>query len=308
MSTATTPLDHQREALKEIISRANAYFAGHWQDLPISPRWHSLVCGPSGVGKTALAVIAADAVSASLLRVSAPSWMPAGAHQRGTKETITVIAEHIACHERTMLVIDEIDKLVDGGSASGSSGGGSGGGGSGDAWRGYIRAEIYDLTDGRWPSGLRPPDDDASNEVPIEVLTNKLKQSVFILGIGTFQDWYDHSASRKSMGFGAELDSVRPQITADVVAARIPRELANRFCCDLIKLADLQQNDYYRIASDTEKKLPEHLQARFRNEVKRQIQGAMDAKKGVRFLEECIMQVLKDLPPDPSPALLTEIS
>lgn len=45
--------------------------------------------------------------------------MPSGAHQRGTMESITVVAEHVARHERTMLVLDEMDKLVDGGSSAG---------------------------------------------------------------------------------------------------------------------------------------------------------------------------------------------
>jgi SpoVK/Ycf46/Vps4 family AAA+-type ATPase len=290
MSIPITPLDHQKEALDEIIARAKAYYAGTWKNLPIRPRWHSLICGPTGVGKTALAVLAAEATGASLLRISAPGWMPAGAHQRGTRETITVIAEHLARHERTMLVIDEMDKLVDAGVAAGV--GGSSTGGS-DSWRSYIRGEVYDLVDGRWPSGLRPPDDADCNEIPLDVLTSKLRESVFILGIGTFQDWYDHSSASRSMGFGAEINPRRAQITADVVANRIPRELANRFNSDLIKLPDLQPGDYRKIALEAERNLPVDFQKAFRTEVNRRIQGAIDARKGVRFLEECIMQVLK---------------
>lgn len=290
MSIPITPLDHQKEALDEIIARAKAYYAGAWKNLPIRPRWHSLICGPTGVGKTALAVLAAEATESSLLRISAPGWMPAGAHQRGTRESITVIAEHLARHERTMLVIDELDKLVDGGSVA--IPGGSAAGGS-DSWRSYVRGEIYDLTDGRWPSGLRPPDGEDCNEIPLEVLTSKLRESAFIVGIGTFQAWYDQSSARRSMGFGTELDTSRTQITADVVADRIPRELANRFNSDLIKLPDLQPGDYRQIALEAERKLPADMQQAFRTEVQIRIEGAIDAKKGVRFLEECIMQVLK---------------
>lgn len=289
MSISITPLAHQKEALEEITARAKAFFAGHWRTLPIRPRWHSLVCGPTGVGKTAIAVQAAAEVGASLLRISAPGWMPSGAHQRGTRESITVIADHVAGHDRTILVIDEMDKLVDGGSAANPGGSSSGGS---DSWRSYIRGEIYDLADGRWPSGLRPPDDDEFSEISIEVLTEKLRESVFILGIGTFQGWYDQSSCR-SMGFTADLDPDIPLITAEVVADRIPRELANRFNGDLIKLPDLQPVDYHRIAREAEEKLPPHLQHLFRAEVKSRVQGAIDARKGVRFLEECIMQVLK---------------
>ncbi len=287
---SATPLAHQQEALNEITARARAYFAGNWRGLPIRPRWHSLICGPTGVGKTALAVLAAESVGASLLRIAAPGWMPAGAHQRGTRESITVIAEHLARYDRTLLVIDEMDKLMDGGSAAGAGGSSSGGS---DSWRSYIRGEIYDLTDGRWPSGLKPPDDEDCNEIPIDFLTNKLQESVFILGIGTFQAWYDHTSSHRPMGFGAEIDASLPHITADVVADHIPRELANRFNSDLIKLSGLQPEDYQRIAREAEEKLPGYLQRPFRAEVHKRLQGAIEAQKGVRFLEECVMQVLK---------------
>jgi hypothetical protein len=95
------------------------------------------------------------------------------------------------------------------------------------------------------------------------------------------------------MGFGAETDAMLPHITADVVADRIPRELANRFSSDLIKLSGLQPEDYKRIAREAEAKLPVHLQRPFRAEVHKRLQGAIEAKKGVRFLEECVMQILK---------------
>jgi SpoVK/Ycf46/Vps4 family AAA+-type ATPase len=306
MSAPITPLAHQKEALDEIIARAKAYFAGTWKNLSIRPRWHSLVCGPTGVGKTALAMIAAEAADASLLRISATGWMPAGAHQRGTRETITVIAEHLARHDRTMLVIDEMDKLVDAGAASAYGGSSSAGN---DSWRSYVRGEIYDITDGRWPSGMKPPEDQDFNEFPIEFLTRQLQEAVFILGIGTFQEWYDHTSSQRSMGFGAELNHCRTHITADVVAGRIPRELANRFNSDLIKVPDLQPWDYRQIALEAERKLPPDLQQAFRTEVRKRIEGAIVAKKGVRFLEEVIMQVLKNAsvaqvaPCNPSPHL-----
>jgi ATP-dependent Clp protease ATP-binding subunit ClpA len=126
MSIPITPLAHQKEALDEIIARAKAYYAGTWKKLPIRPRWHSLVCGPTGVGKTALAVLGAEMTGASLMRLSAPGYLPCGAHQRGTRESITVIAEHVARHARTMLVIDELDKLVDAGATAGNR------------WKGFV--------------------------------------------------------------------------------------------------------------------------------------------------------------------------
>lgn len=293
-------LEHQREAHDELVARAKAYFSGAWIGLPIKPRWASLVCGPTGTGKTTLAAMAAATLSSStgtggaglgtvsLIRLAAPNWMPCGAHQRGTRETVSVIAEHVAHHDRTILVIDEIDKLIGGGVV----------GIGGDSWQSYVRAEIYDLLDGRWPTGLQPPDGPEDEhgctpEVPIPELTRRLNQCVYILGIGTFQSWFDSSQSRRSMGFGAEVNPLPDELTADIIAEKMPRELANRFHSGIIRLPELGETDYRRIAKEAEEKLPERLRKPFRTEVARRLPSAIAAKKGVRFLEEALVEVLK---------------
>lgn len=277
-------LDHQKNALEEITRRARAYFAGDWRGLPILPRWASLMVGPTGTGKTAVAAIAAEAIGASMLRVSAPSWMPAGAHNRGTRETITIIGEHVARNARTLLVTDETCKLLTTIDDTG--------------WQGYIRAEYFEILDGRWPTGLKEIEDESGNEVHIDCLTQKLRDTVFILGIGTFQSWFDDSKSRQSIGFGAT-DPAADEISADIIAERIPRELANRFNQNLILIPELKPSDYHRIAKEAEQKLPEHMHTPFRVEVAKRIPSAISAKKGVRFLEEAMMEVLKNLPPKP---------
>lgn len=296
------PLNHQRQALDEIVSRARAFYAGEWLELPVVPRWASLLTGPTGTGKTAVAAMAADALGiydptaqswgwkVGMLRVSAPSYMPSGANNRGTKETINVIAEHIGNHDRTLLVVDEIDKLIDRGGDS--------------SWKTYIRAELFDLLDGRWPTGLTLPtlenDDEYAPDITIEALTEKLRHTVFVLGIGTFQSWYDCSHTRRSMGFGAEISTETQELSADIIAERMPRELANRFNSSIIRLPELSAADYHRIANEVENQLPLRMRDTFRAEVAKRIPGAIAAKKGVRFLEEAMMEVLKHLPREPA--------
>ena len=284
-------LDHQATAVAEITARALAFFRGDWRGLPIQPRWHTLIVGPTGTGKTTVAAMAADTltrtmpglITVTMLRASAPNWMPCGAHNRGTRETIGVIAKFVATHDRTMLVIDEIDKLIDK---------------SGDTtWKAYIRNELFDLLDGRWPTGLTPPDNDDDVPImPIEALTKKLRETVFIVGIGTFQEWYDSAGTRRTMGFGAEKTAETVEISADIVAEKMPRELANRFNADIIRLPELTAADYHRIASQAENTLPERMRQEFRAEVDRRIAGAIAAKKGVRFLEDALVDVLKNPP------------
>lgn len=248
----------------------------------------------------ALSCTIPDTVPVTLLRVSAPNWMPSGANNRGTRETLSVIAEHVAMHEKTILCVDEIDKLIDH---------------NGDtSWKTYIRGELFDLVDGRWPTGLTLPEsDDEKPDITIEQLTTKLEGGVFILGIGTFQGWFDDSQSRRTIGFGPEINPRNDVISADIIAEKLPRELANRFNASLIRILELRIEDYHRIALETESKLPQRMQEAFRAEVERRIPGAIAAKKGVRFLEEALLEVLIKLPPEPDRAekpskIITEIT
>jgi len=221
-----------------------------------------------------------------MLRVSLPSWLPIGAHNRGAKETMTLIAEHVMEHGKTLLVVDELDKMMD---KDGDT-----------SWKSYIRNELFDLADGRWSAGLVLPEDDETGEVTIEKLTEKLQRTVFILGIGTFQSWFD-AKSRRNIGFVDEDISEHEEISAEDVAERMPRELANRFNSTLIRLPELKPSDYYRIAKEAEDKLPSHMQEAFQEEVSKRIGIAIAAKKGVRFLEEAMMATLINLPTEPSP-------
>ena len=291
--SAVKVFSHQTAALDEIVARCIAFFGGDWSDLPIKPRFASLLCGPTGTGKTALAAMAAEAVGAKIVRVCAPAWMPAGAHNRGVAETIATLAQAVSTNDRTLLVIDEIDKIYHGD----------------NSWQGYIRGEIFDLTDGKWPTGLKPPDDSSDDDdaAPVseskwrELLTSKLATTVFILGIGTFQDFFDSVRSRRAIGFGAT-DPADEEISAEIVAEKLPRELANRFNSSLIRLPELRPEYYRLIAHEATETIPLRMRAAFREAVARRITGAISAKKGMRFLEEAMLDVLKSLPPAPSTA------
>lgn len=281
------PLDFQKPALAEITARARAYYRGNWRDLEIRPRWPMMLISPTGQGKTTIAAIGASAVGASLCRVSAPSYIPCGATNRGARETITVIGEHIAKHHRTLLVIDECCKL-------------SHNPGNDSAWLGYIRAELLEILDGRFPAGMKEIEDEKGNEVSINALTTKLRETVFILGIATFQNWHDCARGRRSMGFVPELmEPEHNQITSDIIAQTIPRELINRFG-KIIQIPELKPHDYYQIARQAEARLPESMKEPFRREAAIRIDAAMQGKQGARFIEEALTAVLINMPPAPT--------
>lgn len=276
-------LSHQQPALDEILRRARAYFDGAWHRIPIKPRFHSLLTGPTGVGKSFLAAKAAEELDCKLVRIAVPAWMPAGAHNRAVGETVSHIAGEISANDRTILFCDEIDKIYQ----------------EDNPWMAYIRNELYDLTDGRWPAGLKADDDlDAAGaKHHLEQLTKKLKTSVFILAAGTFQSFFDHPASRRAMGFGAELQTANDGLTAAIIAERLPRELANRFNQRTINIPELQPQHYRLIAEQAEQSLPEPMRPLFKTEIDHLIGEAITTKKGVRFLEEATLEMLQKLPP-----------
>jgi SpoVK/Ycf46/Vps4 family AAA+-type ATPase len=287
--------DHQAAALAEITARARAFFAGHWREISIRPRFHSLLVGPTGTGKTALATMAAESVGAELVRISVPGWMPAGAGGRSVAETTATIAQAVDRNNRTFLALDELEKACAPASNSFSS--------SDSPWQQHCRLEIYELLDGRWPHGLKLPntdDDDglsASEALSRELLTQKLRETVFILGLGTFQSFFDSAPSRRTIGFQIDGNTAEEEISLDFISEKLPRELTNRFC-GLIRLPELREEHYRLIASQAEQSLPKRMRQAFRQEIDRRIQSAISAKKGVRFLEEAMLEVLKSLPPE----------
>ena len=284
------PFQHQAAALAEIVARAKAFYDGYWRELPIKPRFHTLVVAPTGVGKSALATMAAAEISETsgmgsnveLFRLSVPGWIPGGSTSRS-------IAQAVALNSRTLLVLDELDKAT-----NTLSGGGSG---TSSGWQQHCLLEIFDLLDGRWPPGLKSPDDSDDNEIPLNTLTKKLQETVFILAIGTFQDYFDNSGSRRTIGFGSETDAV-DEISCDDLIQKLPRELVNRFS-GLIRLPELQTDHYRLIAKQACDSLPERMRQAFSEAVATRIGAAIAAKKGVRFLEESLMEVLKNLPAEP---------
>ena len=293
--------DHQIAALAEITARARAFYGGIWRKLPIRARFHSLLAGPTGSGKSALATMAAQALASQAmpvtpLRVAVPGWVPAGATGRSVAETIETIAQAVDRNRRTLLILDELDKACAPGSNASSC--------SDSPWQQHCRLEIYELLDGHWPRGLKIPetdidDDDSTDETRRrELLTQKLQETVFILGIGTFQSYFDSAPNRRMIGFCGDADTAADEISLDVIAETLPRELTNRFG-DLIRLPELRDEHYRLIARQAEESLPEGMRQAFRLEVDRRIPSAISAKKGVRFIEEALLEVLKTLQPEP---------
>lgn len=296
---------HQISAFNVLLACAQTYFRGHWRSLPIKTRWHGMLLGPTGVGKTELAKMVARATDAALLQISVPSWMPSGAHDRATAQTLPLVLRHIDLHPRSILFLDEIDKAH----ASGTQSGGSH---FHSPWMGFVRSELYELLDGRWPTGIkfdRDTDEEEEGASSSEHLTGeKLRNSTFVLAAGTFQSFYDRKPP-KSIGFHEpHQDGQTPAAPSfDTIVEMMPRELSNRFG-HFITLPELTPPDYHHLARQAEINLPEWIVPTFRDAVSRRLPQAIASKAGCRFVELALAEALqtwqqhlpqRPIPPNP---------
>lgn len=204
---------------------------------------------------------------------------------------MTEIANHVLSNEKSIIFIDELDKIW-----------------HDTSWKSYIKAEIFDLLDGRWPTGLKieneeHDDDDGAPDEANGVIavkgakeedegTIKLRLQTFIVAAGTFQDFFEIKSTGK-IGFGDRQAALKEEIDAGEIAKQLPRELTNRFNSGLIVLPALHPEHYRILSEAVAKVLPEWILEEFRKAAGRQIEKAIATQKGCRFVEECILEALK---------------
>ncbi len=229
-----------------------------------------------------LAGLLAQETGAALLRVSVPGWMPSGAHNRAVAETISTIIEHINTHSRSVIFLDELDKLN----------------WSDSSWNSYIKAELFEILDGRMPSGAKLVGDEDEDGTltgsQLVRLTEKFCSSTFIIGAGTFQDFYEMQSNPTQIGFHHELNSQqKSNPSTEILVKKLPRELLNRFNSALLFLPGLEPSHYKLIADQAEKSLPAWLQSAFKSAAANRIERAIAAQSGCRYIEEALADALK---------------
>ncbi len=150
---------------------------GSREELPVQPRTHTLIIGPSGGGKSFIAKALGARLGLPTLVINVSSWVVVSA--RNEPWTYSSICDWVdSLQSGGILVLDEIDKCQ----------------GNTD-WKSYIRLESHDLLDDIIPLAARIPSTDMderwgelSSQIPTlvdrESLARKLRERVFILGCG----------------------------------------------------------------------------------------------------------------------------
>jgi hypothetical protein len=195
------------------------------------------------------------------------------------------IAHHIKSSEKSIIFVDELDKIWEESS-----------------WKSYIRGEIFDILDGNFSAGLSVQDDGDSDDASVvkafasprekKESIIKLRYKTFLMAAGTFQDFFEKQKIAK-IGFAGHHADSEQQISAEEIAKRLPRELTNRFNQNLIILPPLRP-EHYRILSEAAgRTLPDWIRHEYHQAAVRLMDEAIAAQKGCRFVEECVLEALR---------------
>jgi len=126
---------NQQKILDELLPVAQLATQNPCRDLPLQPRTHTLICAPSGTGKSHLMKELGGMINAPVMLLNVSNWQPLGSREH--TNTWTSILEFIKTNENGIIVLDELDKLD-----------------SNESWISYIRLEIHDLLDAVIPAAL----------------------------------------------------------------------------------------------------------------------------------------------------------
>lgn len=270
-------LDHQKAVFDRLLAIGRACVSLSHENLPVRPRYHSLIVGSSGTGKTYLARAVADALGLAYYYISVSEWILLGCTGRGAQTTWKSIYHFLLSsnkHPGAVIFLDEVDKLT-----------------HDTSWLVHLRVEVFRLLDLQVPLDLVEDTDEPVNLQHYEDVQNMLRNRTFIIGAGAFQHLWEERATA-TMGFSHTTIDQGPAPDANALARTLPRELVNRFRRELLILPSLTADDYHRMLDRAAAEMPEFLRGTFLTLGRERVKAAVEMKQGCRFLEELMLDTL----------------
>lgn len=269
-------LPYQARVFEELREHYLDFRDGPWRELALRPRWATLTVGPTGTGKTHLARALAEEFSVPLLVVSGANWVLMGCSDRAGEPTLRLVAQALLTDPKTILFIDEVDKLADN-----------------CPWTTYLRTEMFLLLDRRFPDGLKMDgnDNDGSDVFFRGQATKILANQTYILGAGAFQSLWEQRNTLSGFGRDNGSDPITVPSSA-VLAQNLPRELVNRFGA-IQALPRPSYEDYRQMIQTVAGTLPEELKETYLAIGLAGCREALENAWGARYVERVLVQVLR---------------
>ncbi|PTX94082.1 hypothetical protein DB345_21215 [Spartobacteria bacterium LR76] len=142
-------LGHQQAVFDRLVAIGQACVSLSHENLPVRPRYHSLIIGSSGTGKTYLARAVAEALGLAYYYISVSEWILLGCTGRGAQTTWKSIYHFLLRankHPGAVIFLDEVDKLT-----------------HDTSWLTHLRVEVFRLLDLHVPLDLVDDTDEPVN-------------------------------------------------------------------------------------------------------------------------------------------------
>lgn len=266
----------QQAALDALLPVGRIATSGIRVGLPVIPRTHSIIVGPSGSGKSYLARKMGEILGIPTLVINVGTWIITAS--RSEPWSINSVVDWLdRLPGGGILVLDEIDKLS-----------------SPNEWSRYVRLEIHDILDGIIPVAATIPAGCLPEEaVPDyrEHLMKKLRDRIMVIGCGAWQSAW--KSNGKTMGFSANQEFQLPEPpTREQISENIDAELRQRFRDEITIISPMISEDYKMVAKNIARQIPEDLRRDWDAQLGATIRQAVDGSLGMRAMEELLLKAL----------------
>jgi ATPase family associated with various cellular activities (AAA) len=271
----------QQAVLTEIMPVAKIATDGCRSGLPLIPRCHTLLIGPSGSGKSYLAKEIAKSIGLPCLTINVATWiLTASRNEPSTWTQIVEWLTSLTCGG--VIVIDEVDKC------------------NGQAeYTQSVRLELHDLLDGMIPNSAKFPQPltDFLGLNPGEIivhsrdnLTRILKERVMVIGCGAWQSAW--KSNTRKLGFTTGTTTPPEPPSASQITSSIDPELRQRFRDKVFFLPPMIPEDYAVVARAIAAMIPSEFRKEWEIQLGATIRKAVEGNLGMRALEELLLTAM----------------
>jgi hypothetical protein len=273
----------QKIVINALIPVAKIATNGSKSEQNFRPLTTTMLVGPSGSGKSWVARELAKVMGLPFLVINVETYVVISA--RSEPYSINSLISWLSTLENGgVLILDELDKLGKGEECS---------------WDRHVMLELHDICDGIIPISAKIPGpveetswdfppSNPHNFVTREVLEERLRNRVMIIGCGAWQ--YAWSTNANRLGFSSDTTHRQDAPSNAQILRSIAPELRQRFRDEVIMIRPMSRGDYYACACEIEKTLKPDIRSAWNLLLGDAIERAIKGNLGMRIYEELMLQ------------------